>query len=173
MNREEFFRLLEENRTQIDATRSEIIRYAIDLDVLMETVIRIYFVNDTAKEKQFSNYIGKKEFFSFQKKKQVIKKLGLHKQAKYEGKFDKLTEKLEFIMERRNIVALIVFMANTPEIWYTDHDDDKDKLLSLPNEIQDIREAYAYCYDALNAIFVDLINERKAKRNDQNSERKS
>jgi hypothetical protein len=163
MSREEFIRLLEANKVQIDAARSEIIRYAIDLDVLMETVIRTYFVDDPTKEKQFSAHIGRKEFFSFHKKVQVIRKLGLHKQARYSGKLDELTNKLYEIMKKRDIVAHNISMAHTPEIWYRD-DDDQDKLLSLPSELPQIRNAYSYCYDALGAIFADLISEKQAKK---------
>ncbi|MBI2578480.1 MAG: hypothetical protein HYW26_02085 [Candidatus Aenigmarchaeota archaeon] len=157
---EEFRRLYFENQTVIDNARAEIIKFAIDLDVFLERIITIYFVENSTKQKQFSSYIGKKEFFSFHRKIEVFRKLGLDKKEKYEGKFNELVSKLYYIKSMRNIVAHNVPMIHTPEIWYTG-DDDKEKLLSLPKELPQLRESHEFCMDALDTIFSDLLNEKK------------
>jgi len=109
MDSDEFSEQLWNNLMKnIDTTRKGrgyIIDRVIQMEILLNQIISSFFSDDKEKYKNFNELILNKEFFTLHQKIKIFSELKLHKDKKFDKKFEGLTERLFEVNKIRNKVA--------------------------------------------------------------------
>ncbi|MCK5624210.1 hypothetical protein KAI04_00015 [Candidatus Pacearchaeota archaeon] len=99
-----------------------IIREAIEIEYLLDKIIKEYYLEDQDKKEKFEKDVLRKEFFSFEQKRKVLVRMNLKDISK------NFYEKIKWIQEIRNQVAHILGdFDNKKRVYFIKYKQGKDE----------------------------------------------
>ena len=132
-------------------SRGYIIDKVIQMEVLLDQIISSFFSDDKDKYEKFNKLILNKEFFTLHQKIKIFSELQLHKDKKFEKKFDELVKRLYEVNKIRNIVAHVYDDFSTPGFSVTLK--EKTKRVQLNDEfIEEFERVMQEIYTSLLTI---------------------
>ncbi len=124
------------------------------MEILLNQIISSFFSDDKDRYENFNELIINKEFFTLHQKIKIFSELKLHKDKKFENKFDKLTERLFEVNKIRNKFAHLNDDPYNP--GFNVKIKDKTKRVQLNNEfLEEFEEFMQDIYGSLMTIQVE------------------
>lgn len=156
-------------RKDVHNLRSRILNYAILVELQLGDFIGKYFVKEKDKNAKFGELILNKEFFTFEQKIRIFKKLIEEDEnlkirhfsvVEYDLSNNKkeFIKKIEYIREIRNIVAHNHPFTNESGEFYVEYKSGKKTKELILNELFDKKffKIYMEVYDALFVLLKDF-----------------